>query len=67
MNEDQKIGQIIKAFRLENGWTQDKMAVYLGISRPLIIRLEKGRGKLMDLTRAKIKKQLDMTHHEAVA
>jgi transcriptional regulator with XRE-family HTH domain len=66
MANESKLGQRIKSFRLDRGWTQVKMAAYLGISRPLIIRLEGGHDKIMDLTRAKIEKALDMSH-QAVA
>jgi transcriptional regulator with XRE-family HTH domain len=58
MSKEQGLGQRIKAYRLERGWTQAKMADHLGISRPLIVRLEKGHKKIMDLTRTKIEKQL---------
>jgi DNA-binding XRE family transcriptional regulator len=34
------------------------MAAFLGVSRATLIRIEAGRGNLMDLTYAKIKKQL---------
>jgi transcriptional regulator with XRE-family HTH domain len=38
--------------------TQKQMAVYLGISRATLNRLERGKGELMDLTYAKIMGQL---------
>jgi DNA-binding XRE family transcriptional regulator len=53
-----ELGQEIKAFRLERGTTQEQMAAFLGVSRATLIRIEAGRGNLMDLTYAKIKKQL---------
>lgn len=67
MTKDQKLGQEIKAFRLDRGWTQAKMAGFLGISRMVIIDLEKGRANLMDLTRTKIEKQLSTLQNQAVA
>ncbi len=47
--------------------TQEQAANALGVSRPTIARLEAGRGKLMDLTRAKIERQLDKFQVAAVA
>ena len=63
MNAEQiKLGQRIKRFRLDRGWTQAHMAVYLGISRPLVIRLERGKGgNVMDLIQAKVERQLRIT------
>ncbi len=62
-----KLGQRIKAFRLDRDMTQEQAANALGVSRPTIARLEAGRGKLMDLTRAKIERQLDKFQVAAVA
>lgn len=59
MSSAAKLGQRIKAFRLERNMTQSQVAAYLGISKPTVTRLESGRGKILDLTRAKIERQLD--------
>ena len=59
MSAAAKLGQRIKAFRLERDMTQAQVAAYLGISKPTVARLEGGRGNVMDLTRAKIERQLD--------
>lgn len=67
MTKNEKLGQQIKAFRLERGWTQARMAGFVGVSRPLLSRLENGKGKLLDLTKAKIERQLNAHQQEAVA
>jgi transcriptional regulator with XRE-family HTH domain len=67
MTSSSKLGQRIKAFRLERDMTQKQVASYLGISKPTIVRLESGKGKVMDLTRAKIERQLDKAQVAAVA
>ena len=38
--------------------TQEQTAAFLGVSRATLNRLERGRGDLLDLTYAKIMKQL---------
>lgn len=59
MAKGTKLGQRIKAFRLQRNWTQKQVAAFLGVSKPTVVRLELGIGNVMDLTRAKIERQLD--------
>lgn len=49
-----ELGKQIKEYRLDRGMTQEQIAVYLGISRATLNKLEQGKGELMDLTFAKI-------------
>lgn len=51
------LGRRLKEFRLDRGWTQVRLAAYLGLSWMTVSRLERG-GKCMDLTRRKIEKRL---------
>lgn len=67
MTKVSKLGQRIKAFRLEHDMTQAQAAAFLGVSKPTVFRLETGRGNVMDLTRAKIERQLDKSQVAAVA
>ena len=60
-----ELGKQVKAYRLEMGWSQRKLAAFLGISRPTVIRLELGQGKVSDLIRAKIEKRLPLTQNVA--
>lgn len=59
MTSTAKLGQRIKAFRLERNMTQKQVAVYFGVSKPTVVRLEGGRGNVLDLTRAKIERALN--------
>jgi transcriptional regulator with XRE-family HTH domain len=67
MNKDQKLGQQLKTYRLERDWTQEDLAKHLGVSRRLIIRLENGKGNILDLTRAKIERKLGLKSPLAAA
>lgn len=59
MTSTAKLGQRIKAFRLERNMTQKQIAAYLGVSTPTVLRLENGKGNVMELTRAKVERALN--------
>ena len=50
---------MIKAFRLDRNMTQKQVAVYLGVSVVTVNRLENGKHKAMDLTIARVKRQIE--------
>lgn len=54
---DELLKRRLKEFRLKRGWTQSRLANYLGISLGTVVSLEHGR-KCMDLTRAKVEQRL---------
>ncbi|GAC1632826.1 MAG: hypothetical protein NVS9B14_06540 [Candidatus Acidiferrum sp.] len=58
MAKERTLGQRIKEYRLERGWSQAQMAKHLKVSRPVVVKIEAGDENLMDLTRAKIAKAL---------
>lgn len=51
----QTLGKRLKEFRLSRGWSQGRLALYLGVSRATVVRMERGE-KVSDLTRAKIER-----------
>ena len=54
------IGQRIKNFRLERGWTQEQTAPQLGISLRTLVALERGyKREVRSLTMAKITMALE--------
>lgn len=53
----QTIGEQVKAFRLDRGLSQRKMADFLGLSVGTVVRLEHGE-KCYDVTRVQILKKL---------
>lgn len=55
MKKREHIGKLIKAFRVDNHYTQKRMAEFLGLSRATVARLEAG-GPCYDITRGKIEK-----------
>jgi transcriptional regulator with XRE-family HTH domain len=57
MSSTSKLGKQIKALRLQKGWSQAKMATFLGISTRTLVRLEYGRD-VWELTVAKVEKRL---------
>lgn len=58
MSKVSELGKEIKAFRLDRGWSQRRMAGFLGVTVVTVNRLETGKGVAMDLTITKIRKQL---------
>ena len=42
MNIKQKFGEKVKCFRLEKGWSQEKLALEAGIDRTYLPGIEKG-------------------------
>jgi transcriptional regulator with XRE-family HTH domain len=62
--KSQHIGKRIKAFRLANQMTQVQVAVFLGVSRGTVVRLERGFGCL-ELTASKINQKLDQQERAA--
>jgi transcriptional regulator with XRE-family HTH domain len=60
MVKEQTLGQRIKTYRLDRGWSQVEMAQHLGVSRVLVIQIEGEKANLMDLTRAKIERRLGL-------
>jgi len=63
MPKKPKLGEQVKAFRLDRGMTQEKVAVFLGVSIRTVLRLEGGES-CGDLTRAKIEKVLAQQSQE---
>ena len=62
-NLSQKIGQILKSLRIEEGLTQNDFAKKLNISQQLISRIEGGRENLSFSTFGKIEKALEGRIH----
>jgi transcriptional regulator with XRE-family HTH domain len=56
--EQATFGERLKKYRLDRGWTQQRLAKYLGVSRVTITNIEAGRD-IQDLTRAKIDRKLN--------
>ena len=40
------VGAVIRDLRRQKGWTQADLAEWLGVSRPTVIRLERGQGTI---------------------
>jgi HTH-type transcriptional regulator / antitoxin HipB len=38
------VGEVIRQLRKQKGWSQADLAEWLGVSRPTVISLERGRG-----------------------
>jgi DNA-binding XRE family transcriptional regulator len=53
MSAPSKLGRQVKSLRLQRGWSQTRMANWLGVSKSTIIRMEQG-GKVLELTQVKI-------------
>ena len=43
------LGRLIRRLRTEKGWTQATLAEWLGVSRPTIVKLERGGSVGVDL------------------
>jgi DNA-binding XRE family transcriptional regulator len=64
VRKQEHVGKKIKAHRMANHYTQERMAEFLGVSRATIVRLERG-GPCYDITRAKIENILAGKKSEA--
>ena len=53
-----KLGERLRGFRLENGWSKRSVARRLGVSTPSIIRWEDGVAEPNDYNRYKIERLL---------
>jgi transcriptional regulator with XRE-family HTH domain len=60
-----ELGQKVKEFRLERGWSQEEMAAYLGLSRVTVNKIEGGKVTPLDLTIAKIQRKLAVLQGQA--
>jgi transcriptional regulator with XRE-family HTH domain len=56
-----KLGERLRGFRLENGWSKRSVARRLGVSTPSIIRWEDGIAEPNDYNRYKIERLLSRT------
>ena len=56
-----KLGERLRGFRLENGWSKRSVARRLGVSTPSIIRWEDGMAVPNDYNRYKIERLLSRT------
>lgn len=60
MSKLSKLGQRVKDFRLDRGYSQKRLSLILGVSRATIARLEAGK-PVLELTQAKIERTLNQT------
>lgn len=56
-----ELGERLRGFRLENGWSKRSVARRLGVSTPSIIRWEDGIAEPNDYNRYKIERLLSRT------
>jgi len=59
-----EIGQRIRALRLERGYSQDCLAQALGVTRPVVTKIEGGKKAINSIELAKICELFDCTFEE---
>jgi DNA-binding XRE family transcriptional regulator len=64
MSTSSKLGRQVKTLRLEKGWSQAKMAAFLGVSTRTVVQLEHGR-KVWELTVAKVDRRVSELQPQA--
>lgn len=52
-----ELGKVLKNYRLDRGMTQKEFAVFLGLSRTTLVRVEAGED-VGDLNRRKVEKKI---------
>src|SRR5450755_207272 len=62
-----RMGNNLKRLRLERGWTQDRAAAEMGVSRGQYIKLERGERKLKERTIALAAKAFGVGEADVIA